>query len=271
MVALEAADFSGTRISGCFQCIQRPHSAPLPRSTATEALFVPVCGNSEFTGFRTGETKSKRMRVSMARLAGALRVARYATRRGLSTVAKAVGGDDVPLAFRMSRAAYAARVRDSLEPGRREAFWLSTALEGLEWFEEPTRALDVDASPTGSWFPDGAMNLCHNALDRHVAAGLGAKTAIGSGEQQELFFVQIAPGIHLRSILPFLVGDQLRVDGRRREPGRELRAAPRGRAELRGELTSHGRARGRPRAALHAHGPRGGGRDARVRADRRGA
>jgi propionyl-CoA synthetase len=30
----------------------------------------------------------------------------------------------------------------------------------------------------GRWFPDGVLNTCHNALDRHVAAGRGAQTAI---------------------------------------------------------------------------------------------
>ena len=28
------------------------------------------------------------------------------------------------------------------------------------------------------WYPDGMLNVCHNALDRHVAAGRGESTAL---------------------------------------------------------------------------------------------
>src|SRR3546814_2664086 len=28
------------------------------------------------------------------------------------------------------------------------------------------------------WFPDGRLNTCHNALDRHVAAGRGDRVAL---------------------------------------------------------------------------------------------
>ncbi|KAH8061009.1 synthetase [Aureococcus anophagefferens] len=98
-------------------------------------------------------------------------------------------------AFRMSRAAYAERQRASLEPGQREAFWLQKAVEELDWFEQPTTAVDLE-KPTGRWFPDGVSNLCHNALDRHVAAGLGAKTAISyvsavGGASRDLTYAEL--------------------------------------------------------------------------------
>ena len=98
-------------------------------------------------------------------------------------------------AFRMSRAAYAERQRASLDPGRREAFWLQKAIEELDWFERPTTAVDLE-NPTGRWFPDGVSNLCHNALDRHVAAGLGAKTAISyvsavGGASRDLTYAEL--------------------------------------------------------------------------------
>jgi hypothetical protein len=58
-----------------------------------------------------------------------------------------------------------------------EAFWLEAA-HAVDWFEKPTRAFDAAAGVYGRWFPGGVTNTCHNALDRHVAAGRGERTAI---------------------------------------------------------------------------------------------
>ncbi|MGV9792953.1 propionyl-CoA synthetase [Gordonia sp. NPDC003422] len=59
----------------------------------------------------------------------------------------------------------------------RESFWLDAA-KGVDWEVAPTRALDDSAPPIYRWFPDGTLNTCHNALDRHVAAGNGDRTAL---------------------------------------------------------------------------------------------
>ncbi|MHC5259297.1 propionyl-CoA synthetase [Streptomyces sp. UC4497] len=58
-----------------------------------------------------------------------------------------------------------------------EAFWL-TAAGAIDWDTPPTRALDSSRAPFHRWFPDGELNVCHNALDRHVAAGRGAQPAL---------------------------------------------------------------------------------------------
>jgi propionyl-CoA synthetase len=58
-----------------------------------------------------------------------------------------------------------------------ETFWLAAARE-IDWTRAPTRALDASAAPLYRWFPDGELNTCHNALDRHVAAGHGERTAL---------------------------------------------------------------------------------------------
>ncbi|MBC7725344.1 MAG: propionyl-CoA synthetase [Burkholderiaceae bacterium] len=58
-----------------------------------------------------------------------------------------------------------------------EAFWLEAA-RAIDWDSEPTRALDDSAAPLYRWFPDGSMNTCFNALDRHVLAGRGDQAAI---------------------------------------------------------------------------------------------
>jgi len=57
------------------------------------------------------------------------------------------------------------------------AFWMEAA-EAIDWHRAPTRALDSSRPPFHRWFPDGEMNTCHNAVDRHVAAGRGEQKAI---------------------------------------------------------------------------------------------
>jgi propionyl-CoA synthetase len=42
----------------------------------------------------------------------------------------------------------------------------------------PQVVLDDSAAPFVRWFPDGQLNTCHNALDRHVAAGRGDQVAL---------------------------------------------------------------------------------------------
>ena len=68
-------------------------------------------------------------------------------------------------------AAYAGWRRD---PG---GWWLRAA-RGIDWETPPARAFDPDQGAYGRWFPDGRLSLCHNALDRHVAAGRGAQPAL---------------------------------------------------------------------------------------------
>nr|WP_275693296.1 AMP-binding protein [Nocardioides sp. TF02-7] len=58
-----------------------------------------------------------------------------------------------------------------------ERFWLAAA-RLLDWEQTPTRALDDTAAPFYRWFPDGRLNVCHNALDRHVEAGHGDRVAL---------------------------------------------------------------------------------------------
>src|SRR4051794_10658017 len=58
-----------------------------------------------------------------------------------------------------------------------EGFWLGAA-QALDWHVPPTRALDGSRPPFYRWFPDGELNVCHNALDRHVDAGHGDRTAL---------------------------------------------------------------------------------------------
>jgi propionyl-CoA synthetase len=58
-----------------------------------------------------------------------------------------------------------------------EGFWGEQAAL-VSWFRKPTRVLDADSPPFYRWFPDGRLNTCYNALDRHVIAGRGEQAAL---------------------------------------------------------------------------------------------
>ncbi len=58
-----------------------------------------------------------------------------------------------------------------------EGFWREAAA-GIDWITRPTRALDDDTPPFYRWFPDGVLNTCYNALDRHVVAGRSDQPAL---------------------------------------------------------------------------------------------
>ncbi|WP_430910272.1 propionyl-CoA synthetase [Methylobacterium sp. sgz302541] len=58
-----------------------------------------------------------------------------------------------------------------------EGFWTKAAA-AIDWTDGPGRAFDPSAGAYGRWFPDATLNACHNAVDRHVAAGRGGQAAI---------------------------------------------------------------------------------------------
>ncbi len=79
---------------------------------------------------------------------------------------------------------YAEAHRRSLH--EREAFWEEKA--GLiEWNAPFERVLDYDRPPFARWFVGGRTNLCHNAIDRHLAA---------RGRQTALIFISTETGTH---------------------------------------------------------------------------
>lgn len=59
----------------------------------------------------------------------------------------------------------------------RDAFWLDAA-GSVSWETRPNRAIDERSASEWRWFPDGRLNVCYNALDRHVEAGRGAAAAL---------------------------------------------------------------------------------------------
>eukprot|EP00962_Isochrysis_galbana_P032892 scaffold10897_cov102-Isochrysis_galbana.AAC.3 len=58
-------------------------------------------------------------------------------------------------------------------PARQIPGPLTVADSHLEWSTPFTSVLDGHRPPHYRWFPGGELNVCHNAVDRHVAAGHG--------------------------------------------------------------------------------------------------
>lgn len=64
--------------------------------------------------------------------------------------------------YRTSASAYAAlRAEPPTE------FWMKQAA-AIDWFKPPSKTLDSSNKPFYRWFPDGELNMCYNALDRHL-------------------------------------------------------------------------------------------------------
>jgi propionyl-CoA synthetase len=61
---------------------------------------------------------------------------------------------------------YAEFHRRSLED--RDAFWAEQAAF-IDWHRPPERICNYDRPPFARWFEGGKTNLCHNAVDRHLA------------------------------------------------------------------------------------------------------
>ncbi len=66
---------------------------------------------------------------------------------------------------------YAASLQDPA------AFWAEYAQSELEWFSPWTEAFTRTDEKHFQWFSAGKLNITHNCLDRHLAAGRGEKTA----------------------------------------------------------------------------------------------
>lgn len=59
----------------------------------------------------------------------------------------------------------------------RLGFWAEQA-DRLDWAQPWEQVLDWSKAPFARWFTDGKLNVAHNCVDRHVAAGRGDRTAI---------------------------------------------------------------------------------------------
>src|SRR5215212_5770111 len=66
----------------------------------------------------------------------------------------------------------------------REGFWRERATL-IDWHEPFSKVLDYSRPPFARWFVGGRTNLCHNAVDRHVAT---------RGDQAALVFISTETG-----------------------------------------------------------------------------
>ncbi len=71
--------------------------------------------------------------------------------------------------------AYADAYRRSLDDP--EGFW-GQAARAIDWTRAPTQVLDRSNPPFYRWFPDGELNTCYNALDRHADGGRADQLAL---------------------------------------------------------------------------------------------
>jgi acetyl-CoA synthetase len=59
----------------------------------------------------------------------------------------------------------------------RVGFWADQANELVTWNTPFSTVLDWSKAPFATWFEDGTLNACDNAVDRHVRAGRGDRVA----------------------------------------------------------------------------------------------
>ena len=78
-----------------------------------------------------------------------------------------------------------------------DGFWKKQA-ERLDWVTAPTKIANWRYDPVSiKWFEDGELNICHNAVDRHVTAGRGDVTALifepddPAGEVRRISYAQL--------------------------------------------------------------------------------
>ena len=72
-----------------------------------------------------------------------------------------------------------------------EGFWAEQARR-IDWYVQPQRTLEYEHPPFRRWFVGGQTNLCHNAVDRHLAERADQLALIGisteTGHTRELSY-----------------------------------------------------------------------------------
>ena len=98
----------------------------------------------------------------------------------------------------MANAGEVAHARSLADPA---GFW-GEAAALVDWVTPPETVLDDSAAPLYRWYPGGQLNTCANALDRHVAAGRGDRTALihdsaYTGEVTRLTYAELLDRVSL--------------------------------------------------------------------------
>ena len=77
----------------------------------------------------------------------------------------------------ISQNIYDSLYKKSISPDTREQFW-KEQLDEIYFETKPNVILDQSNPPFYKWFPDGKLNMCYNALDRHIKSNHGDTKAI---------------------------------------------------------------------------------------------
>ena len=98
----------------------------------------------------------------------------------------------------MANAGEVAHARSLADPA---GFW-GEAAALVDWVTPPETVLDDSAAPLYRWYAGGQLNTCANALDRHVAAGRGDRTALihdsaYTGEVTRLTYAELLDRVSL--------------------------------------------------------------------------
>jgi propionyl-CoA synthetase len=99
--------------------------------------------------------------------------------------------------------------RRSLED--REGFWAEQA-KLIDWHKPFTKVLDYSRPPFAKWFVGGETNLCHNAIDRHLAAR-GSQDALiyistETGEEKSFTYKELFREVNLAAAMMRSLGVQ---------------------------------------------------------------
>ncbi len=75
-----------------------------------------------------------------------------------------------------------------------DAFWGEQAAL-IDWHRPPEKVLDYSHPPFRKWFVGGETNLCHNAVDRHLASRADQPALIylstETGEEKQYSFAEL--------------------------------------------------------------------------------
>lgn len=79
--------------------------------------------------------------------------------------------------------------------GQPEQFWARQA-ENITWYKKPEQILRYEDSLYPTWFPDGMLNTCYLAVDRHIEDGYGEQAALiydspVTGRVQKFSFLEV--------------------------------------------------------------------------------
>jgi len=82
-----------------------------------------------------------------------------------------------------------------------EKFWANAAA-AVSWYKQPEKILDDSSPPFYKWYSGATLNVCYNALDRHVEAGRGNRAALifdsaMTGQQRTYSYSQLRDEVAL--------------------------------------------------------------------------